>query len=259
VVPVPAAVASLVTSPNYLAVDKKLIHSITTASLLCQRHEQDAKVLWFTLLDRFVELQRSMKRIHEGKEKEKSKGKAASNNDADVRAAITASMIQPVYLYMQSALFSYVRLVLSGMMQHLDLASLFAKITTDHQSDSLREFRDTIQGLLDTYSYEQSILTTANALLSSDKFHSVEVLQRRKAAAFQPVSDCCGICARPMSDTAFVAKFMLFDCGHIFHDSVSTRSKHSDCSQGNAIATCADVCFPCLCFCFFFSVPGQAC
>jgi len=219
----PAAPASLVTSPAYLSVDKKLIHSITTASLLCQRHEQDAKVLWFTLLDRFVELQRSMKRIHEAKDKDKVQSKSTSGSDADVRASIVAPMVHPVYLYMQSALFSYVRLILSSMMQHLDLPSLFAKITTDHQADSLREFRDTIQGLLDTYSYEQSILTTANALLSSDKFHSVEMLQRRKAAALQPISDSCGICSRPMSDTQFVAKFILFDCGHIFHDACLGR------------------------------------
>lgn len=64
--------------------------------------------------------------------------------------------------YYQAALYSYVNTVLHSMMGHVALLKISTKITTDHQGDELAEFRDTIQGMLDTYSYEQSILKTAN-------------------------------------------------------------------------------------------------
>lgn len=217
--------SSLVASPAYLLLDKQLLNTISTATLLCQR-SNDSEKLWFALLDRFVTLQRTIKQQQHVQAQQKDKNAAAQtapstpsvDGSSKASSLITAPMSAPVFLYLQSALFSYVRLVLGSMMQHLDLHQLITKITTDHQSDSLREFRETIQGLLDTYAYEQSILATANNLLSSDKFHSIEVLQRKKAHAFQPRSDACGICTRTISDGQFVSKFIIFDCGHMFHE-----------------------------------------
>ena len=229
---------SLVTSPAYQALDKQLLNTINTATLLCQR-SHDSEKLWFALLDRFVTLQRAIKQQHQPptdgnngnsnssknpKTSSKSSSSAAAASVATASkataAALTAPMAAPVFYYLQSALFSFVRLVLGSMMQHLPLRALLTKITTEHQSDSLREFRETIQGLLDTYIYEESILTTANNLLSSDKFHSVEMLHRKKSAAFKPRDSACGICSRNMADPTFQAKLLVFECGHMFHDTV---------------------------------------
>lgn len=233
------APASLVTSPAYLALDKQLLNTINTATLLCQR-SHDSEKLWFALLDRFVTLQRAIKQQHQpntdsnSSKNQKGSSKSSSSSSAAAlsvataskatAAALTAPMAPPVFLYLQSALFSFVRLVLGSMMQHLPLRALLTKITTEHQSDSLREFRETIQGLLDTYIYEESILTTANTLLSSDKFHSIEQLHRKKSQAFKPKHSTCGICSRSISDPTFQAKLIIFECGHMFHDTVSRES-----------------------------------
>lgn len=236
------APASLVTSPAYLALDKQLLNTINTATLLCQR-SHDSEKLWFALLDRFVTLQRAIKQQHQPAAENNSSNNSNSKNQKGSKssssaaaasvataskataAALTAPMAPPVFLYLQSALFSFVRLVLGSMMQHLPLRALLTKITTEHQSDSLREFRETIQGLLDTYIYEESILTTANNLLSSDKFHSVEMLHRKKSAAFKPRDSACGICSRNMADPTFQAKLLVFECGHMFHETVSCRAE----------------------------------
>lgn len=142
------------------------------------------------------------------------------------------------YEILEVALFSYVRTVLSCMMGHVALPSILRKISTDHAHDELREFRETIQGMFETYSYEQSILRTANNLMATDKYESMRALQRKKAHAFTPRSQVCSSCLRDWneenhnkantsasnaSSAAFGLKLILFDCSHVFHDTCLGR------------------------------------
>ena len=86
-------------------------------------------------------------------------------------------------------------------------------------ADELREFRDTIVSMLDTYSYERSILQTATALLNADKYMQIERLAAKHASAFSARADYCEACHLPLSDGSITLRITIFDCQHAFHDS----------------------------------------
>ena len=74
------------------------------------------------------------------------------------------------------------------------LPSIFKKITDDHSHDEFREFRDTIQGMLDTYSYEENILFCAKKLISNDLFRSITVLHSKQSKALMKIdNNVCGM------------------------------------------------------------------
>ena len=87
-----------------------------------------------------------------------------------------------------------------------------------YSADELREFRDTIVSMLDTYSYERSILRTATALLNADKYMQIERLAAKHASAFSTRADYCEHCHLPLSDGSITLRITIFDCQHAFHD-----------------------------------------
>jgi len=94
-------------------------------------------------------------------------------------------------------------------------------------ADELREFRDTIVSMLDTYSYERSILQTATALLNADKYMQIERLAAKHASAFSTRADYCEACHLPLSDGSITLRITLFDCQHAFHDSCLRNNTHA--------------------------------
>jgi len=143
---------------------------------------------------------------------------------------------------MRSAMYGFLRSVLHHMMGHVALTSILKKITTDHQNDDFREFRPTIQSMLDTYSYEQDIMKTANRLLGSDLYRSYSSKHVRQGRAFSPRHDECGGCHRSLVGSALgvvsnsgapIGAVSIFDCGHSYHESCLGRSQTACplCSQ----------------------------
>ena len=199
-------VVSLDASPGYLHCHKLVLEAIAQASHLCQR-SADGEKLWFTLLDRFVQLQRQL-----------TSNAANGGSKAAPAAILTGPMHERASTYLHSALIGYVRTVLHSMMGYVALPAILRKITTDHQADELRDFRDTIVSMLDTYSYEQSILHTATQLINADKYFQIAQLAAKHASAFAPRSDFCDHCHLPLVDASIALNITLFDCGHAFHD-----------------------------------------
>mgnify|MGYP001038003641 CR=1 FL=1 len=192
---------------------------------MCQRNT-DNQQLWFSLLDKFVQLQRQLKDEKDGKAPEPAAAAAAAaGKDAKAKsaatkaAATTAStstkppMPQRVYRasFVCFCLLFEARHAMSPnradaeravqlrahragqhdgvrgfsccfashsfsscLRSYVALPAILRKITTDHEGDEFREFRDTIQGMLDTYNYEQNILQTANRL-AWNLFHTSAV------------------------------------------------------------------------------------
>ena len=260
--------SGLEASSGYLSCHKRVLDAIVQASHLCQRSGGgDGEKLWFTLLDRFVQLQRQLK--------------VSQQSDAPTKlsAVFPGGMEARAVAYMHQALIGYVRTVLHSMMGHVRLPVILRKITTDHQgrrtlnwqpsaqrnatppdprrlavccpvdrsplllvvlccvvlcccacaADELREFRDTIVSMLDTYSYERSILQTATSLLAADKYMQIERLAAKHASAFTARADYCEACHLPLSDGSLTLGVTLFDCQHAFHDSCLRRAAHTHC------------------------------
>ena len=222
------APTSLDASPGYLHCHKLVLESIARASHLCQR-SADGEKLWFTLLDRFVQLQRQLTSTS-------TKSAAAKPTKSSSNAILAGPMHEKASAYLHSALIGYVRTVLHSMMGYVALPAILRKITTDHQADELRDFRDTIVSMLDTYSYEQSILHTATALINADKYWQIAQLAAKHASAFAPRSDFCEHCHLPLADASIAINIILMDCGHAFHD--TCLKKHADhCPLCQAQAT----------------------
>ena len=227
-----SSVSSLESSAGYLSCHKLVLESINQASHLCQR-SMDGEKLWFTLLDRFVQLQRqltdatssdgSQQQLQQPQPRQRGGGSGAAGT------VLSGTMPARVISHLHTALIGYVRSVLHSMMGFVALPSILRKITTDHQADELRDFRDTIVSMLDTYSYEQSILRTATQLMNADKFWQVKQLCIKQASAFCPRSDYCDLCHLPLSDGSLTLRIRLFDCGHTVHDACLKKQTAPHC------------------------------
>ena len=106
---VSSSMSALECSGGYLSCHKHVLDAISQASHLCQRSAGgDGEKLWFTLLDRFVQLQRQLK--------------VSQQEDApSKKSAVFPSNMQPrAVAYMHQALIGYVRAVLHSMMGSQD-------------------------------------------------------------------------------------------------------------------------------------------
>jgi hypothetical protein len=79
--------------------------------------------------------------------------------------------------------------------------------------------------MLDTYAYEKNILTTTNELLAIDKFHTIVAVRKKRASAFQIRTDNCAFCNLSLNDSSIAGKLLIFDCGHVFHDTCLSREQ----------------------------------
>ena len=175
--------------------------TISVATDLCER-TVESESLWFTILDKFVSTQRSVKK----------------EQDENLLQPVVAEMLQ-------NALHSFVRMILERMMDYVGLQAIMRKITSDHEDDMFREFRGTIQGMLDTYNYEQNILKTANGLLASDMYRAVSLLVHKRSSALAPKTESCALCSHSLSDDTISSLMTLFPCGHSLHETCMPRGQ----------------------------------
>lgn len=84
---------------------------------------------------------------------------------------------------------SFIQRVIDNMMGYVALPAILKKIVTDHGSDKFGEFKTIFISMLDNYSYEQNILTTANQLFEYDTYRvSKDLFQRRARGHLTTVS-----------------------------------------------------------------------
>ncbi|XP_015770659.1 PREDICTED: vacuolar protein sorting-associated protein 8 homolog [Acropora digitifera] len=101
------------------------------------------------------------------------------------------------------------------------------------------EIKELILGMLDTYSYESTLLKTTNKLLAGDLHSSLSHLKRQSVHGFIPKSFRCAICHR-----VFIEEFdsgqrddlIVYRCGHVYH---------SECMAGTSGAEGNWICLLC--------------
>lgn len=84
---------------EYQQLHKQVLQSITTATLLCQR-SMDSEKLWFSLLDRFVQLQRTVKN------QEKEQRRQQSGGASSPHPAVGVSLSTPEHRKLQQKIQS---------------------------------------------------------------------------------------------------------------------------------------------------------
>uniref|UniRef100_M4BTF5 Uncharacterized protein n=1 Tax=Hyaloperonospora arabidopsidis (strain Emoy2) TaxID=559515 RepID=M4BTF5_HYAAE len=169
---------------------KDALKTLEVALTMCQRNslrnrDEQAEKLWFTLLDKLLRIQNSIKRSLSSKSSSRNVPVTRTHSSGANSGAMTA---------FQVALNEMIRFILERMASSVSLKSILFKITNEHGRGAFGDFRPTIFGMLDTYNYEQSIYQTANALISVDLFDQIVTLKRSKSRCYAPPSNVCGYC-----------------------------------------------------------------
>ena len=112
--------------------------------------------------------------------------------------------------------------VLTSMMGHIALPAVLQKIMQDpaYSSGKFGEIKELILGMLDTYSYEMTLLQTTKSLLGKDLHQQYCTQKNILSRGFSPDALYCVLCyeefamrTTPDSDS----DVMIFRCGHSFH------------------------------------------
>ena len=196
---------------------------VRSAIALCQRltksaSDRESEMPWFILLDKFILVYRENK----------------SYNAANSMSQDAAELVERILL-------GCLETILGAMGEYIALPSILKKITDDHGHEEFREFRDTIQHMLESYSYEASILFCAKKLICNDLLRSITNLQNKQSKALMLVdTNKCGVCNRlltvDMLSLAARARgdmLAFFACGHSYHDSClgSDQTSCPSCRQ----------------------------
>lgn len=114
------------------------------------------------------------------------------------------------------------RHVLNSMMGYISLPAILQKIMQDptYSTGKFGEIKELILGMLDTYSYESTLLKTTNKLLAGDLHSSLSHLKRQSNLGFTPKSFKCAICNRLITDENVSGQrdnIIVFRCCHVYH------------------------------------------
>ena len=75
---------------------------------------------------------------------------------------------------MQAVLTELIQMALDRMMGFVPLPDIVKKLTTDHATNSLGDFRDIFLSMFETYTYEKNIYNTGVALMINTMYRLVK-------------------------------------------------------------------------------------
>uniref|UniRef100_A0A3B4FPF8 VPS8 subunit of CORVET complex n=1 Tax=Pundamilia nyererei TaxID=303518 RepID=A0A3B4FPF8_9CICH len=82
----------------------------------------------------------------------------------------------------------------------------------------LAEIQGLILGMLDTFTYEQTLLETTTNLLNYDLHWSLAHLRAAVTRGLHPRQDCCNICLQQYKRRQDASEeIIVFSCGHLYH------------------------------------------
>lgn len=115
------------------------------------------------------------------------------------------------------------RHLLNSMMGYIKLPTILQKIIKDptYNMSKFSEIRDLLLGMLDTYNYEKTLLTTTNNLLNADLHQQLLHLRLAANRGFVAHGNNCSLCQQTYAELANVddTPVVLFRCGHSYHTS----------------------------------------
>ncbi|XP_074531432.1 vacuolar protein sorting-associated protein 8 homolog isoform X2 [Halichoeres trimaculatus] len=124
--------------------------------------------------------------------------------------------------------------VLNCMSSFISLPAIIQKILQDpvYGTGKLSEIQGLILGMLDTFTYEQTLLETTTSLLNRDLHWSLAHLHAAVTKGLHPRQDYCYICLQHYKRRQdSVEEIIVFSCGHLYHFQCLQQK---DCSWGFA-------------------------
>ncbi|XP_061644844.1 vacuolar protein sorting-associated protein 8 homolog isoform X3 [Phyllopteryx taeniolatus] len=110
--------------------------------------------------------------------------------------------------------------VLNSMSTLVSLPAIIQQILQNpiYERGKFAEIQVLILGMLDTFSYEQTLFETTTSLLNHDLHWSLSHLRTAVTRGLHPRQDSCNICLQQYKrwqDSA--EQILLFSCGHLYH------------------------------------------
>ncbi|XP_017287429.1 vacuolar protein sorting-associated protein 8 homolog isoform X3 [Kryptolebias marmoratus] len=155
----------------------------------CQKLDQEQrKDLWFPLLDTMMSSQREV---------------------MGLRSKHTSEKLKEMTLK-----------VLNCMSSFISLPAIIQQILQDpvYGKGKLAEIQGLILGMLDTFTYEQTLLETTTSLLNHDLHWSLAHLRSAVTRGLHPRQEYCNICLQHYKRRQGPAEeIIVFSCGHPYH------------------------------------------
>uniref|UniRef100_A0A8C9B619 RING-type domain-containing protein n=1 Tax=Phocoena sinus TaxID=42100 RepID=A0A8C9B619_PHOSS len=173
--------------PSLKNVEETMVETIA----LCQRNshnlnQQQREALWFPLLEAMMAPQ-------------KLSSSAAPHLHSEALKSLTMQ-------------------VLNNMAAFIALPSILQRILQFMEKEKLGEIQGLILGMLDTFSYEQTLLETTTSLLNQDLHWSLCNLRASVTRGLNPKQDYCSICLQQYKRCQEMAdEIIVFSCGHLYH------------------------------------------
>uniref|UniRef100_A0A3B5R8W3 VPS8 subunit of CORVET complex n=1 Tax=Xiphophorus maculatus TaxID=8083 RepID=A0A3B5R8W3_XIPMA len=116
----------------------------------------------------------------------------------------------------------------------ISLPAIIQQILQDpvYGRGKLAEIQGLILGMLDTFTYEQTLLETTTNLLNHDLHWSLAHLRSAVTKGLHPRQDCCNICLQHYKRKQDASEeIIVFSCGHLYH---LQCLQQKDCGWGAA-------------------------
>ncbi|XP_060716716.1 vacuolar protein sorting-associated protein 8 homolog isoform X1 [Tachysurus vachellii] len=110
--------------------------------------------------------------------------------------------------------------VLNSMSSFIALPAIIQRILQDpvYGKGKLAEIQGLILGMLETFTYEQTLLETTTNLLNSDLHWSLAHLRKAVSRGLHPRQDHCNICLQQYKRRQeSEEEIIIFSCGHLYH------------------------------------------
>ncbi|XP_047207284.1 vacuolar protein sorting-associated protein 8 homolog isoform X2 [Girardinichthys multiradiatus] len=110
--------------------------------------------------------------------------------------------------------------VMNCMSSFISLPAIIQQILQDpvYGRGKLAEIQGLILGMLDTFTYEQTLLETTTSLLNHDLHWSLAHLRSAVTRGLHPRQDCCNICLQHYKRKQDASEeIIVFSCGHLYH------------------------------------------
>uniref|UniRef100_A0A3Q2GGA0 VPS8 subunit of CORVET complex n=1 Tax=Cyprinodon variegatus TaxID=28743 RepID=A0A3Q2GGA0_CYPVA len=124
--------------------------------------------------------------------------------------------------------------VLNCMSSFISLPAIIQHILQDpvYGRGKLAEIQGLILGMLDTFTYEQTLLETTTSLLNHDLHWSLAHLRSVVTRGLHPRQDCCNICLQHYKRKQDATEeIVVFSCGHLYH---LQCLQQKDCGRGQS-------------------------
>lgn len=194
------------------------------ATLRMEKTEAEAvsEKMWFALLKNFFDVQAGIK--HSDSDDAPIR-RASSGESGDKLYKPDRKFRMDVHKMMKTEMNERIRSALRVMMGEIEVSKILTTLLMEQENEQFGYLRETILGMLFTYKYERTMISSVNQLLRSGLICQMTTQRACYSSAMRPGGLACSLCDKPVSENSDKAdpsdrfsKTKLFACGHIFHD-----------------------------------------